>query len=490
VTTPATLDERARTASPCGQNPVCQQPVVLDSARGRWLLAAAVLGTGMAFLDGTVVNVALREIGTDLNASIADLQWVLNSYLLALASLILVGGSLGDRLGRRRVFVIGVIWFAVASAACALATNPEMLILGRAIQGIGAALLTPGSLAMMQGSYRKEDRARAIGLWSGMAGVSTLLGPFVGGALVQSVGWQYVFWINVPIAAAVAVIALRHVPESRDPGAAKHFDLLGAALGAIGLGAITYALIEAGTRGPSTITIAAVIGVVSLVAFVLSQRRPNPMVPPKLFESRVFNASNLLTLVVYGALGALSFLLVLQLQVVSGYSPLEAGLATLPITVFMLLLSGRSAALAAKIGPRIQMTVGPFLCAAGAVLLMGVGADASYWINVLPGMILFALGLACLVAPLTATVLAAAPNRWAGIASGVNNAVARVGSLLAVAALPYAVGLTGDDYDNPVAFNDGYQMAMAVCAVLLVMGGVFGWIGLRGSAKELAAQPA
>lgn len=490
MTTPATLDERARTASPCGQNPVCQTPVVLDSARGRWLLAAAVLGTGMAFLDGTVVNVALREIGTDLNASIADLQWVLNSYLLALASLILVGGSLGDRLGRRRVFVIGVIWFAVASAACALATNPEMLILGRAIQGIGAALLTPGSLAMMQGSYRKEDRARAIGLWSGMAGVSTLLGPFVGGALVQSVGWQYVFWINVPIAAAVAVIALRHVPESRDPEAAKHFDLLGAALGAIGLGAITYALIEAGTRGPSTITIAAVIGVVSLVAFVLSQRRPNPMVPPKLFESRVFNASNLLTLVVYGALGALSFLLVLQLQVVSGYSPLEAGLATLPITVFMLLLSGRSAALAAKIGPRIQMTVGPFLCAVGAVLLMGVGADASYWINVLPGMILFALGLACLVAPLTATVLAAAPNRWAGIASGVNNAVARVGSLLAVAALPYAVGLTGDDYDNPVAFNDGYQMAMAVCAVLLVMGGVFGWIGLRGSAKELAAQPA
>jgi EmrB/QacA subfamily drug resistance transporter len=465
-------------------------PVELDSARGRWLLAAAVLGTGMAFLDGTVVNVALREIGTDLNASIADLQWVLNSYLLALASLILVGGSLGDRLGRRRIFVIGVIWFAVASAACALATNPEMLIIGRAIQGIGAALLTPGSLAMMQGSYRQEDRARAIGLWSGMAGVSTLLGPFVGGGLVQTVGWQYVFWINVPIAAAIVAIALRHVPESRDPEAARHFDLLGAALGAIGLGAITFALIEAGSQPASTVTIAAVIGVASLIAFVLSQRRPNPMVPPKLFESRVFNSSNLLTLVVYGALGALSFLLVLQLQVVSGYSPLEAGLATLPITVFMLLLSGRSAALAAKIGPRIQMTVGPFVCAVGAVLLMGVGADASYWINVLPGMALFAFGLTCLVAPLTATVLAAAPNRWAGIASGVNNAVARAGSLLAVAALPYAVGLTGDDYDNPVAFNDGYQMAMAVCAVLLAMGGVFGWIGLRGSAKELAAQPA
>jgi EmrB/QacA subfamily drug resistance transporter len=490
VTTPATHDERARTASPCGRNPECADPVELDSARGRWLLVAAVLGTGMAFLDGTVVNVALRDIGTDLNASIADLQWVLNSYLLALASLILVGGSLGDRLGRRRIFLIGVVWFAVASAACALAPNPEMLILGRAIQGIGAALLTPGSLAMMQGSYRPEDRARAIGLWSGMAGVSTLLGPFVGGGLVQSVGWPYVFWINVPIAVAIVAITIRHVPESRDPQAAERFDLVGAALGAIGLGAITYALIEAGTRPASTITAAAGIGVVALIAFVLSMRRPHPMVPPALFQSRVFNASNLLTLVVYGALGALSFLLVLQLQVVTGYSPLVAGLSTLPITVVMLLLSGRSAALAARIGPRIQMTVGPLLCALGAVLLTAVDADASYWIDVLPGMTLFAFGLTCLVAPLTATVLAAAPDRWAGIASGVNNAVARAGSLLAVAALPYAVGLTGDDYEDPVTFNEGYQSAMMVCAVLLLMGGVFGWIGLRGSSKELATQPA
>jgi EmrB/QacA subfamily drug resistance transporter len=486
VTTPATHDPQDRAVLPCGRQPQCDDPVELDSARGRWLLVAAVLGTGMAFLDGTVVNVALRRIGTDLDASMADLQWVLNSYLLALASLILVGGSLGDRLGRRRMFIVGVVWFAIASAACALAPNPETLIAGRAVQGIGAALLTPGSLAMMQGSFRQEDRARAIGLWSGMAGVSTILGPFLGGGLVQTVGWPYIFWINVPIAIAIVAIAVRHVPESRDPQAARRFDLLGATLGAIGLGAITYALIEAGTRPASTITIAAVIGVVALAAFVVSQRRPNPMVPPAMFTSRVFNASNLLTLVVYGALGALSFLLVLQLQVVVGYEPLVAGLATLPITIVMLIFSGRSAALASRIGPRIQMTFGPLLCALGAVLLVRIDSDASYWINVLPGMTLFAFGLTCLVAPLTATVLAAAPDRWAGIASGVNNAIARAGSLLAVAALPVAVGLTGDDYDNPIAFNDGYQAAMTVCAVLLVLGGIFGWIGLRGTSQTAA----
>jgi EmrB/QacA subfamily drug resistance transporter len=486
VTTPATHDPQDRTVSPCGNQPECDDPVELDSARGRWLLAAAVLGTGMAFLDGTVVNVAIRRIGTDLDASMAELQWVINSYLLALASLILVGGSLGDRLGRRRMFTVGVAWFAIASVGCALAPNPETLIAARAVQGIGAALLTPGSLAMMQGSYRPEDRARAIGLWSGMAGISTLLGPFLGGGLVQTVGWPYIFWINIPIAIAIILITVRHVPESRDPQAAHRFDLLGAALGAVGLGAITYALIEAGSQPASTIAIAAIVGVAAMVAFALSQRRPDPMIPPAIFSSRVFNASNGLTLLVYGALGALSFLLVLQLQVVSGYDPLVAGLATLPITIVMLLLSGRSAALASRIGPRPQMTLGPILCAAGALLLIGIDADATYWIDVLPGMMLFALGLSCLVAPLTATVLAAAPDRWAGIASGVNNAVARAGSLLAVAALPVAVGLTGDDYDNPVAFDDGYQTAMIVCAVLLLLGAAFGWIGLRGAREELA----
>jgi EmrB/QacA subfamily drug resistance transporter len=459
-------------------------PVALDSARGRWLLVAAVLGTGMAFLDATVVNVAIRQVGTDLGASLAELQWVINAYMLALASLILVGGALGDRLGRRRIFVLGVVWFAAASAACALAPNPEVLIAARAVQGIGAALLTPGSLAMMQGSFRPQDRARAIGLWSGMSGVSTIIGPLLGGGLVQSVGWQYIFWINVPIALVVVAITARQVPESRDPQAARRFDLLGAALGAVGLGAITFALIEVGSRPATTIAIAAVIGVVAMGAFAVSQRRPDPMVPPAIFTSRVFNASNLLTLVVYGALSALTLLLVLQLQVVAGYGPLVAGLATLPLTIVMLVLSGRSAALASRIGPRAQMTLGPILCAGGAIMLLSVDADSSYWFDVLPGLTVFAFGLTCLVAPLTATVLGAAPDRWAGIASGVNNAIARAGGLLAVAALPVAVGLSGDDYDDPVAFDDGYQAAMIVCAALLVLGGLVGWIGLRGTSGE------
>jgi len=457
----------------------CAEPVTLDSPAGRWLLAAAVMGAGLGFLDGTVVNVAVRRIGTDLDASLAELQWVLNAYLLALASLILVGGSLGDRLGRKRVFSVGVVWFAVASLGCAVAPDVHVLIAARAVQGVGAALLTPGSLAMMQGSYAGDDRARAIGTWSGLTGVFTVIGPFLGGGLVQAVGWRYVFWINVPIAAAIVAITLRHVPESRDPGAVQRFDVLGAVLGAVGLGGVTYALIEAGSRPAGQIAVAAVAGAGALVAFVVSQRRPFPMVPPALFASRVFTASNLLTFVVYGAFGALTFLLVLQLQVVTGFGPLAAGLSTLPITILMLTFSGRSAALAARVGPRLQMSLGPALCAVGALLLVGVDATTSYWTGVLPGMVVFAVGLTCLVAPLTATVLAAAPDRWAGIASGVNNAVARIGSLLAVAALPVAVGLTGDDYDDPAALTDGYRTAMVVCAGLLLVGGTTGWLGLR-----------
>lgn len=466
-------------ATTAGGTPVCDDPVSLDSARGRWLLAAAVLGAGMGFLDGTVVNVALRRIGTDLDASLAQLQWIVNAYLLALASLILVGGSLGDRLGRRRVFTIGTVWFGLASAACALAPNAETLVAARAVQGVGAALLTPGSLALMQGSFREEDRAQAIGRWSGMSGIATVLGPFLGGGLVQSVGWRYVFWINVPIAVVVVLIAVRHVPESRDPEAARRFDVLGAGLGAVGLGAVTYALIEAGQQPAATIAVAAVGGVLALAAFVVSQRRPDPMVPPAMFGSRVFTASNLLTFVVYGALGAMTFFLVLQLQVSGGYGPLAAGLATLPITVVMFALSGQSAALAHRIGPRLQMGLGPVLCAVGTVLMLGVDATSSYWLSVLPGMLVFAFGLTCLVAPLTATVLAAVTDRWAGIASGVNNAVARIGSLLAVAALPVAVGLGGSEYDDPAALTDAYRSAMLVCAALLLVGGAIGWVGLR-----------
>ena len=465
---------------PAGTPPTVttQAQIHTGTAQGRWILAAAILGSGMAFLDGTVVNVALRVIGQDLDASLADLQWVVNAYMLTLAALILLGGSLGDRFGRRRIFVIGVIWFAVASAACALAPTPFVLIVARAVQGIGGALLTPGSLSMIQSSFCTEDRAKAIGIWSGLAGASAAAGPFVGGWLIEVASWRYVFWINVPLAVIATLIAVRHVPETRDVEAAHSFDISGAILGCVGLAGITYALIEPG-QGLRTYLVATA-GLAGLVAFVINERtRRAPMVPPSLFASRVFNTTNALTMVVYGAFGALLFMLTLQLQVVAGYSPLEAGVALLPMEILMVLFSGKSGALAARIGPRLQLTLGPGLCAAGALLLLGVGTDGNYWTRVLPGVLVFGVGLVALVAPLTATVLAAAVDRYAGIASGVNNAVARAGSLLAVAALPVAVGLSGDDYEDPTTFGAGYRSAMVICAVLLALGGAAGWWGLR-----------
>lgn len=457
----------------------------MGTPAARWILAAMILASGMAFLDGTVVNVALRAIGEDLDADLADLQWVVNAYLLVLAALILVAGSLGDLFGRRRVFLVGVVWFAVASVLCALAPNSLTLIVARALQGVGGALLAPGSLAILQSSFHRDDRARAIGAWSGMAGVTTAVGPALGGWLVQEYSWRWVFWINVPLAVAVVVMTLRHVPESSDPQqAGEHVDLVGAGLGAVGLAGVTYALIEA-TAGGVLAVVAGVVGVLAMVAFVLWIRRAkHPMVPPDLFESRVFDATNALTLVVYAALGAFSFLLVLQLQVGAGYEPLAAGLATVPVTVLMLLLSARSGALATRIGPRPQLTLGPLVAAAGIVLLVGVDGEGSYWTEVLPGVVLFGIGLTLLVAPLTATVLAATEDRHAGIASGVNNAIARTGGLLAVAALPFAVGLSGDDYDDPVALGEGYVAGMWICAVLLVLGGLVAWTGLARTRPE------
>jgi EmrB/QacA subfamily drug resistance transporter len=452
----------------------------MGTAQGRWVLLTTVLGSGLAMLDATVVNVAVRAIGEDFDASFGQLQWTLNAYTLTLAAFILLGGSLGDRYGRRRVFVVGAAWFAVASLLCGLAPNVETLVAARALQGIGGALLTPGSLAIISATFRQEDRAAAIGAWSGLGGVAAAIGPFLGGWLVEAVSWRAVFLLNLPLAALVIVVALRHVPETRDLTATTHPDLPGTVLAVLGLGALTYALTGAGDGLSAAELGTGVSGVLALVAFVTVERRSaSPLVPPDLFSSRQFTAANIVTFVVYAAIGVVFFLLVLQLQVVAGFSPLVAGSALVPITAVMLLLSARMGRLAQRIGPRWPMTVGPLVAATGLLLSLRIGPGASYWLDVVPAVTVFGLGLATLVAPLTATVLGAVPQHHAGVASGVNNAVARAAGLLAVAVLPVAAGLSGDDYRRPAEFAGGYHVAVLICVGLLLAGSLTAFLSIR-----------
>ncbi|MFJ3921973.1 MFS transporter [Streptomyces sp. NPDC090022] len=458
--------------------------VRLATARGRWILFATVLGSTMAMLDSTVVNVALPQIGLDLDADLAVLQWTVNAYLLTLAGLILVGGALSDRYGRRRIFVVGVVWFAVGSLLCGLAPNAGVLIAARALQGVGGALLTPGSLAIIQGSIHPDDRGRAVGLWSGLGGVGAAVGPFLGGWLVDGPGWRWVFLLNVPLAAVCAPVALRHVPESRDPQAAGRFDVAGAVLGATSLGLVTYALIEARSGSPWVIT-AGVLGLVLAAVFVVvERRRAEPMVPPDIFASRQFTAVNLVTLCVYAAFGGFFFLVVLQLQVVCGYSALAAGAALLPTTLLMLTLSARSGELGERIGPRIPLTVGPLLCAAGMLLMLRVGPQASYGRDVLPALVVLGLGMVALVAPLTSTVLASVDPGRAGLASGINNAAARAAGLLAVAALPLLAGMGPEAYRSATQFDAAFGRAMPWCAGVLVLGAALAWATIRTPAPD------
>ncbi|CAB4898221.1 MAG: DHA2 family efflux MFS transporter permease subunit [Actinobacteria bacterium] len=455
----------------------------LGTAQGRWTVLATVLASAMAFLDSTAVNVALPTIGRDLDASLSGLQWTVTGYTLALASLVLLGGALGDRFGRRRVFLVGVVWFAATSLLCGLAPSTGLLVAARVLQGIGGALLVPGSLSIIQASFAHADRAKAIGLWSGLGGIAGLGGPFLAGFLVDTVSWRWVFLLNVPLAVAVVLVALRHVPESRDPAHHGRFDVGGALTAALALGGVTYALIDAGA-GPGT-WVALSLGLAAGVGFVVQERRAaDPMLPLGVFADRQFTGANLTTLAVYGALGGMSFFLVLQLQTVLGYDALAAGAAVVPSILIISLLSSRAGALAGRIGPRLPMTVGPLVAGSGVLYLSFVDAGTGWVTGVLPGSVLFGLGMATTVAPLTATVLGAAPDHLAGVASGVNNAVARAGQLLAVAALPLVVGLSGDDYARPDAFTDGYALAMRVCAVLLAVGGLVSFLTIQDDVLE------
>jgi EmrB/QacA subfamily drug resistance transporter len=455
-----------------------------SSGPGRWILAAAVLGSGLAMIDATIVNVALPTIGRDLQVGFTGLQWTVNAYSLTLAALLLLGGSLGDRFGRRRVFVVGVAWFAVASLLCGLAPNGAFLIAARALQGIGGALLTPGSLAIIETAFVPEDRSAAVGAWSGLGGVAGAVGPILGGYLVQAFSWRLAFLINPPIAAFVVWVASRHVPESRSQDTGHRLDVAGAALVAIGLGLVVYALTQGPRDGWTASEIGTLlVGVLTLAAFVaVEMRSPSPMLPLGLFRSRQFTVTNLVTFVVYAAFGASFFLLPIQLQRVVGFSPVAAGAALTPVTVVMLFLSARAGRLAQRIGPRLPMALGPILAGAGFTLYVRIGPGSTYIADVLPGALVMALGLALTVAPLTATVLASAGEENAGIASAVSNQVARTAGLISVAVLPAAVGISQAGIGNVAAFSNGFHEAVLICAGLCLAGGLLAAAGIRNPA--------
>jgi EmrB/QacA subfamily drug resistance transporter len=462
----------------------------VGTARGRWVLTATVFGSAMAQLDGTVVNVALPHIGDDLSVGLSALQWVVTGYTLTLAAFLLLGGGLGDRYGRRKIYSIGVTWFAVASALCAVAPTAPLLIVARALQGVGAALLTPGSLAILQTSFNPDDRGRVIGAWSGLTGAASAVGPFVGGWILNVSSWRWIFLLNLPLAVAVLAIAARHVPESRELAVAgQRTDWAGGLLAAAALGALTYGLIEGPAEHWSPAPVALLASsVVLIVAFlVVESRMRHPMLPLQLFRVRQFAAANGVTFAMYGALGAFLFLVPVQLQTVSGYSPLAAGISLLPITVLMLLLSARSGALAARIGPRLQMSVGPVLVGGGFLLLTRVGPDANYLTTVFPAALVVGLGLSTAVAPLTAAALGAVAGEHAGIASGINNDVARTAGLLAVAILPGVAGITGDDYRRATAFNTGFDHAAVICAALVLLAGLLAAVTIRNPRRRPAS---
>ncbi len=464
--------------------------VTLSSRRGRTVLATVVLGSAVAQLTATVVNVALPTIGVDLDAGSSAQRWIVNAYALTLASFTLIGGALGDRYGRVRVYRWGLATFAVASLACAVAWSADALVVFRLLQGAAAALVVPGSLAIIEASFVPGDRGRGIGSWSGLGSVAGAVGPLVGGLLVES-SWRWVFLMNIPIAGVAFVLSTR-VPESNDPTARRSpLDVGGAVLTALVLGAAAYSLMDGPSGGFSVVEAAAGVGAVAALAVLWfwERGRDHAVVPFDLFADRTFAVTNGLTFAIYGGMGVLFFLLSIQLQVTSGWSPVESGAALLPVTVLLFVLSSRMGALAARIGPRLPLTFGPLVAAAGMVLLTRAGPEAEFVPDVLPGAVVFGLGLSAIVAPVTSTALGAVPDERVGAASGVNNAVARTGGLLAVAGIPTVVGLTGGALSDPVLLDAGFTDAMFIAAGIVAVAGVAAFVLLpRSVGTEPAAE--